>query len=289
MDENQQDKALLGLRAEIDKIDEQIISSLKKRMEVVAQVAKLKEKNHEKFYIKSAREADMIKDMIKKTGDDFPKNLIIDLWRKIITAANMREQPISVALHNPKNLAQYEYLVRSYYFDGIALDNFDSANSVVVELEKNRAQIGVFALPKISDEADKKEDMAENWWMTLANNRDGLRVFAKIPLLENADKNAPQLVAVAIKEPEKSQEDSTLLYVESAKEIGATQILSALKGEGIAAEILKSVKLQQFDGIAFHLLELDGFYLEKDFVNFSKNKIKPFIKVLGHFAKAIKL
>lgn len=289
MDEKQHDKALLALRAQIDKIDEQIISALEQRMEVVANVAKLKEKNHEKFYIKSAREADMIKELIKKSGPEIPPNLVVDLWRKIITAANMREQAIAVAIHNPKNLAQYEYLVRSYYFDGIALDNFDSANSVVVELEKNRAQIGVFALPKINDEADKKEDMAENWWMTLANNRDGLRVFAKIPLIESKDKNAVELVAVAVKEPEKSMSDSTLLYVETAKEISSTQILSALKGEGIAGKILKSVKLQQFEGVAFHLLELDGFYLENDFKNFAKNKIKPFIKVLGHFATSIKI
>jgi len=289
MDEKQQDKALLALRSEIDKLDEQIISALKQRMEVVAQVAKLKEKNREKFYIKSAREADMIKDLIKKAGDDFPKNLVVDLWRKIITAANMREQPIKLAIHNPKNLAQYEFLARNYYFDGIALDNFDSANSVVVELEKNRAQIGIFALPNISDEVDKKEDMAENWWMVLANNRDGLRVFAKIPFVESADKNAVQLVAVAIKEPEKSASDNSLLYVETAKEISSAQVLSALKGEGIAGKILKSVKLQQFEGMAFHLLELDGFYLESDFKNFTKNKIKPFIKILGHYATPIKI
>ncbi len=293
MVENQQDKALQALRNEIDKIDDQVIFLLKQRMEVVAQVAELKKNNQEKFFIKSAREADMIKDLVKKAGDNFPKTLIVDLWRKIITAANMREQSLSIAIHNPKNISDYEYLVRGYYCDTIPLDSFDSAGSVVLELEKNSAKIAIFSLPNQSDEREKKEDMKENWWMTLANNNLGLRVFAKIPFVEFSDenKNQVQLVAVAAKEPEKSGSDNTLIYVETGKEISTSQVLAALKEQNLAAKILKSVKLQQVEGVVFYLIDVEGFYLEKDaaLVGFKKNKIKPFIKILGHYATPIRL
>jgi chorismate mutase/prephenate dehydratase len=291
MAENQQDKALQAFRTKIDGIDEQIISLLKARMEVIAEVAEYKKNNREKFFIKSAREADMIKELTKKAGVDFPKILIVDLWRKIITAANMREQKLAVALHNPKNLAIYPALVRGYYCDSLPLTNFDSAASVVLELEKNEAQIGIFALPHQSDEREKKEDMNENWWMTLANNHLGLKVFAKIPFVEfpNDEQNQIQLVAVAIKEPEKSSSDNTLLYVEAAKEISTSQILAALKEQNFSAKILKSVKLQQVDGIAFHLIELEGFHQETELAAFTKSKLRPFIKILGHYATPIKL
>lgn len=295
MVENQQDKALQALRSEIDKIDDQVISLLKQRMEVVAQVAQLKKNNQEKFFIKSAREADMIKDLVKKVGDNFPKTLIVDLWRKIITAANMQEQPLSIAIHNPKNISDYEYLVRGYYCDAIPIDSFDSAGSVVLELEKHQAKIAIFSLPNQSDEREKKEDMKENWWMTLANNNLGLRVFAKIPFVEFLDedknKNQVQLVAVAAKEPEKSGSDNTLIYVETSKEISTSQVLAALKEQNLSAKILKSVKLQQVEGVIFHLIDVEGFYLEKDaaLVGFKKNKIKPFIKILGHYATPIRL
>jgi hypothetical protein len=45
----------------------------------------------------------------------------------------------------------------------------------------------------------------------------------------------------------------------------------------------------QFDGIRFHLIELEGFHLENDdvFKKLSQSKIKPYIKVLGHFAQTI--
>lgn len=295
MAENQQDKALQAFRNEIDKIDDQIISLLQQRMEVISQVAELKKSNQEKFFIRSAREADMIKNLIKKAGPNFPQSLIVNIWRRIITAANMHEQPLRIAIHNPKNISDYEYLVREYYSDIVPVANFDSASSAVMELEKNAAQIAIFALPQNQyDEHDGKEDIKENWWITLANNHLGLRVFAKIPFIKNSsafssetrNHNAIELVAVAAKEPEKSNSDNSLLYVEVSKEISKGQLLSSLKEQGFVAKILKSAKIQQFDGVVFYLVELEGFYLENDpaITAFTKNKIKPFAKILGHFA-----
>ena len=68
--ENQHNKnsstTLQDLRSEIDKIDNQMIELLGQRMAIVSRVGELKKNNNEKFFIKSNREADMIKDLIKK-------------------------------------------------------------------------------------------------------------------------------------------------------------------------------------------------------------------------------
>lgn len=294
MVENQQDKQLQSLRSEIDKIDEQLVSLLDQRMEVVLKVGELKKNNQEKFFIRSNREADMIKDLIKKVGPNFPKSTIVHIWRKIITAANMQEQPLRVAIHNPKNISDFDYLVKEYYSDEVPLAHFDSATSVVSELEKGEAHIGVFALPIMENE-EKKEDAKENWWISLANNRLGLRVYAKIPLIEFLDSQKGftkiQLVAVAIKDAEKSSADNSLLYIEVAKEVSKSQILSALKEQGLNGRILKSVRLHQVEGIVFYLVELEGFYADNasEIAALSKSKAKPFAKILGHYATAIKL
>jgi hypothetical protein len=206
----------------------------------------------------------------------------------------MCEQTLRIAIHNPKNISDYEYLVKEFYSDVTPILTFDSATNVVAAIEKDDVQIGIFALPSEEDSA-QKEDSSENWWINLANNRLGLRVFALIPFVEFSaqEKNfeAIRLVATAIKNPEKSSDDNSLLYVEVNKEISRAQLLSALKEQGLEAKILKSVKLQQVEGIVFYLLELRGFYLEEDVVikNFSKSKIKPYVKVLGHYAAPIKI
>ena len=293
MSENQQNKKLALFREQIDEIDLKILNLLKDRMAVIKDVGELKKSYNEKFYIRSNREADMIKNLVNLAEDKFPKSSIINIWRKIITTANMNEQALRIAIHNPRNITDYTYLVREYYNNDVPIINYDSANSVVAELENQQAQIGIFALPDSIDDFDKKEDTKENWWISLANNRIGLKVFAKIPFVEFAQKdknsNSIQLVATAIKEAEKSSCDKSLITIETSKEISKSAILSALKEVGLEGKILKSTQVMQFDGIKFHLIEIEGFYLENDavFKKLSQSKIKPFIKVLGHFAQTI--
>ena len=293
MSENQQNKKLALFREQIDEIDLKILNLLKDRMAVIKDVGELKKSYNEKFYIRSNREADMIKNLVNLAEDKFPKSSIINIWRKIITTANMNEQALRIAIHNPRNITDYTYLVREYYNNDVPIINYDSANSVVAELENNQAQIGIFALPDSNDDFDKKEDTKENWWISLANNRIGLKVFAKIPFVEFAQKdknsNSIQLVATAIKEPEKSISDNTLITIETGKEVNKSAILTAFKEIGLEGKILKSAQVMQFDGIKFHLIEIEGFHLENDdvFKKLSQSKIKPFIKVLGHFPQTI--
>ena len=293
MSENQQNKTLALFREQIDEIDLKILNLLKDRMAVIKNVGDLKKSYNEKFYIRSNREADMIKNLVNLAENKFPKSAIINIWRKIITTANMNEQELRIAIHNPKNISDYTYLIREYYNNDVPIINYDSANSVVSDLENNNAQIGIFALTSSNDESDKKEDTKENWWISLANNRIGLKIFAKIPFVEFEQKdkntNSIQLVATAIKEPEKSNSDNTIITIETSKEVTKSGIISALKEAELDGKILKSAQIIQFDGIKFHLIELKGFYLENDEIlkKFSQTKIKPYVKVLGHFAQTI--
>ncbi len=295
--ENQHNKtgeeALLALRQEIDAIDHQIVALLSQRMEVINRVGDLKKNNQEKFFIRSSREADMIKDLLKKSDGKFPKSAIVSIWRKIIAAANMHEQALNIALHNPKNISDYVYLLREYYYDAVPIISHDSTTNVVSDIEKGTAHIGIFALPKATDDQEKS-DIADNWWIGLANNKSGIKVFAKVPFVESikkSDRDQTSLVAVAIKPAEKSQEDNTLLYVEVKKEISRSQILAALAESDLQANILKSVKLQRVDDVVFYLIELSGFYEDESMAikNFTKSKIRPYAKVLGSYALTIKI
>ena len=276
--------ALLALRQEIDEIDNELILLLEKRMQVIAKVGELKKSNQEKFFIRSAREADMIKNLIAR-AKNFPPEIICEIWRKIIVSANMHEQPLHIALHNPKNRADYFYILREYYSDLVPISNFDSVSNVVAEIQKEQMQIGVFALPQ------NEEDEVENWWINLANNRVGLKVFAKIPFLQKSSSNHAQLVCLAIKEPEKSSSDNSLLYVELASEFSKQQLLSMLKEIGLNGKILKSAKLPQVDSLVFYLLDIEGFLLAEDEVlkALAKSEIRPYIKVLGHYPTTLQI
>jgi chorismate mutase len=187
MTQNQHNKtcepALLALREDIDKIDDQIISLLQARMEIVSKVGEFKKVNQEKFFIRSNREADMIKDLVAKSRGSLSAITVISIWRKIITAANMHEQPLAIAICNPQKLPDYAYLVKSYYNDLVPICDFDNAKNTILELEKGEAQIAIFADPQFDN-----NQKSENWWIDLAKKCDDLQVFAKIPFVEFLDK-----------------------------------------------------------------------------------------------------
>ena len=280
MKNNSNQNPLLQLRSQIDIIDDQIISLINQRMGVVEQVADYKKSINESFFIKSARETDMIKDLIKKSDTRIPKSTIVNIWRKIITSSNCLEQKLQIAIHNPNKIIDYNYLVKEYYGDFVPTTSHDSVNNVVSEIEKNQAQIGIFALPKFG------QNKAENWWINLANNQSGIRVFAHIPLIANTEHS---LIAVAKKEPEQSSDDRTLLAVEINKEVSKYHLEETLKELGFEFKILQSTTLGQINNITFYLVEISGFFDEQSIgiSNLSNSKIKPFIKIIGHFATPI--
>lgn len=287
-------ESLIELRNKIDAIDDEIISALQKRMAIIDEVAHLKKEHQISFFIRSNREADMIKNLVKKSQNFISPTTTISIWRKIITAANMHEQSLKIAIHNPQNLSDYEFLAREYYSSDVPMQNFDSVSSVVQEIEKKEAQIAIFSLPSEQNEEIKTSNL-ENWWIALANNKLGLRVFAALPFLHSQISHSQQakfqhkLVAMAVKEAEKSDSDNSLFYLEVSKDFSKSQVASTLQEFGFAAKILKSVKLNQVDGIHFYLVEVEGFYLEEDqkIKDFSKSKIRPFVKVLGNYPTQI--
>ncbi len=174
-------------------------------------------------------------------------------------------------------------MLREYYSDALPIISHDSINNVVLEIEKNNAQIAVFALPKASDAAN-----GEEWWINLANNKMNLKIFAQIPFMQT-NHEAVILLALAIKEAEQSQADKSLFCIEIDKNHSRGALLGALQESGIPAKILKTTKLKQIDDIVFYLVEADGFFDEnsKNLQQLQNCAIRPFVKVLGHYPVAI--
>lgn len=279
--QNQQNKsnkspeeALQDLRIEIDKIDNDLILLLEKRMNIVAKVGELKRDNKENFFIRSAREADMIRDLVAKSDGSFSKIMIVEIWRKIISAANIFEQGLKIVLHNPKNIADYNCLVNSYYSDAIPVETLTSASDIIAKIENSEVQIGIFALGE-----------NENWWIDLAKSNKGIKIYAKIPFVKIFNQNNKhELVALAIKDSERSQADNSLIYVELGSETSEGELISALKNSGIVGKILNSVKRQ-------YLLEFEGFLDENDdrIQSLLNSNLKPNLKILGHYPVPMEL
>ena len=270
------DDQLKFLRQEIDAIDSQLLELFEKRMQVVNRVGNLKTSHKEKFFIRSNREADMIKDLLKRVSL-FPKSAIVTIWRKIIVAANMHEQPLKIALCESENLDVCKGLTREYYSSSVPIDVFENAARAMTALKNNDVQIGVFALPNALNSADWWVDLAEN----IDGNSEGLKVFARIPFYESDDEI---FVAVAAKNAEKSSEDNSLVYIEVADGTLEPQILLGFDDGGFTgARVLKSAIVG--DNLAY-LVEVPGFFAGDAFKDLSVGCV---VKVIGNYALPVRV
>lgn len=289
--ENQQNNiapTLLEYRSEIDRIDQKIIDLLNQRMNVVAKVGKYKEAIKDRLFIRSAREADMIKNLLKKADSSIPRSAIVAIWRKIIASANILEQDIKIAVQNPQRSPLYDHFIKEYYGDFIEVTDYASSTKIISEIENNSIQLGCFST---INESLNNDDL-DHWWINIANNKKDLKVFAKIPFIEyEKDRNMihDSLMVVAIKEPEQSTSDKTLLTIELEGESSQYGLQKALIDAGLDAKIIKNVKVKLIPNITFYLVEVDGFFLADDdkFKELAAAKIKPHIKVIGHYPTPI--
>lgn len=277
--QNQENKKfkdqLLQFRQDIDLIDNQILDLLIKRADIVKCVKTLKEENNDKFFVKSAREADMIRELIKKSGNRIPDELILNIWRKIISFSNYFEQKINIALHNPEKNSNFERILRSYYNDSMPIVELDNSATIFKDLETGKFQIAYFALPK------ENNDQYNNWWINLANSQSGIRVFVKIPLFKNGFEY--ELVGIAIKDDEKSDHDKSLLVIEQSKNFTISTLQDSISSVFKSYKILKSCEFKHNKNDRFFLVEIDEFIENgsQKLDLLQKTKSKPFVRMIG--------
>jgi len=234
--------SLESLRTKIDKIDDNILSLLKERMAIVLEVGKLKESNNDKFFIKSAREADMIKNLIDKSKDFIKPQVIINIWRSLITSANISEQNIEVFLLNDEKNTNSGDLVRNleeYYGNLVKICETSDFNDIFSEKNAKNAKI-------IASGEKNIHILHEN----LLKNDKKLMIFAKIPSISGKNSKNPVFL-FANKQIEKSQSDNSVVLIDS--DLSVDNLMEYL-GDNLEVQTLQRIG----DGNKF-LVEISGF------------------------------
>jgi chorismate mutase len=191
------DSKLSELRNNIDKIDQEILGLLAKRAEIVLTVGELKHKNGEKgHFIRSGREATMMRKLIKTGAGKFPTNTIFPMWRGIISASLSLENGLKIAI--PSKLSFEQSRLITEYFGSPT--NYVECRNATEVLEKIDAKtVGVL-------------DISNAWWCKLAKDPiNNIKVFAKL---------GKSLYAFATVQPEESGDDKTLVVSKGTKKLG---------------------------------------------------------------------
>ncbi len=202
-----QEKTLLDIRHRIDEIDIQLLKLIEKRTLVIKEACVLKNTFYGKrdCFITSAREADMIKILVSQANTSFPKETLINIWRKIITASVIVEANLELVIYKTKAF-YLSYLDALIYFDTAAKTHFLNNEKNILKF-LNSQQNSVAVLPI-------KSSSKKPWWYLLATSFTQLKVFAKLPFY-----NKPLIkghlgsVAISLIRPEKSLSDYSCFVV----------------------------------------------------------------------------
>jgi chorismate mutase len=255
------DAKLDELRAEIDRIDGEILGLLRARAEVVADVARAKlegsdQGTGEKAFFRPGREARMLRRLLERNEGVVSDAAVIRIWREIISVFTALQGEYTVAVCLPPEQPGYWDLARDHFGNQAPMQALETPGQVIRTVAEQPMTSGVVPLPE--------EGEARPWWPLLLG-MDGAtpRIVAKLPFcrMPNARGRALQALVVARVQPEPSGADRSLIVLESGEEISRAGLNTALG----KADLPKFTGVYRHEGGAnLALIELDGFVAPDD-------------------------
>jgi len=179
-------------RDKIDKIDSDIVDLIKERMAIVKEVGLYKESVDDGCFIKSAREVDMMRDLVESLDGVIDKRVVFNIWRSLIVSANIAEQELEVFIYNPNKDAQLVNVLNCYYANLVKIKEINDIEEFLSSGKKGGARI--LALTS---------SVEGSAWQKVLDSNENLKVFAKIE---------SQLYLLADKPVEKSQNDKFVFF-----------------------------------------------------------------------------
>lgn len=218
-------EALATLRAELDRLDDQLHDTLMRRAEVVEKVAGLKGG----VALRPGREAEIIRRLLARHRGALRPQTIVRIWRELLagTTAMQGKFLITVCDTDPANA--YALLAREHFGALTPLRVHRSPAQAIAEVSSGMAAVAVLPMPADGEPASAA------WWMGLLHRDDPrIHVIGLLPFWLPRPEGAPRvqaLIAAAIP-PDPSDADRSLLGVEFSAELSRTRLAAALTDAG---------------------------------------------------------
>ena len=230
------------VRARLDAIDAELLRLVDERAGLANDVAVAKRAagDGDKFGLRPAREAMLMRRLLGKPRQGAGDALTVRLWRELISDSLAKQGPFHLAVWGANDPARAVELARSQFGAAPPLRQVAKPEDAL-SAAKTLGGVGILSLSPTSA-----------WWGRLLAE-PSLSVFAAMPSL--AVWGAPGALAVAEVEVEPSGDDETFWVTDAAQP--AASIVDALSRDGIAAELMLETG-------GLKLFVLSGFYLRND-------------------------
>jgi len=231
-------KLLDDLRGEIDQIDAEVHRLYRRRVEVVEEIAALKNSaGTGGATIRPGREAEILRRLIVRHQGPLPVEAIVRIWREMISAVVALQGPFSVVVYGGDDLLYFWDLARAHYGSTTPMIHSPEGPAHVLHLVGEQpGAVGVLPAPgDIRTGAPAGESDA--WWVALLLGDVRLKIFARLPfvLRDGESRERDHALVVGPVEREQTGDDITLLAIETAGEVSPSRFDGWLAGAGLEA------------------------------------------------------
>ncbi len=247
---------LPALRAELDRLDDQLHDGLMQRALVVEQVAEAGKRGA----FRPGREASIIRRLLRRHSGGLPAQALVRIWRELLAGTTAMQGPFTVAVCEADAGAGFTQAAREHFGALTPLRVYRSPAQAMAEVSGGSASVAVLPYPS------ETETPRDAWWTALLQ-KDEPRIYvvARLPFWTRRAEGAPnaQSLVIAAIAPDASERDRSLLGLEVDRGVSRARLTQALIAAGLPPG---SVILRRDNGaqVAHALVEVDGHVTDDD-------------------------
>ncbi len=216
------------LRREIDQIDDALHDLLMRRAAVVERIGAVKGTSGQAVYLRPGREATILRRLMARHTGSFPAQVVVRMWREMITALTRIQGPFAVAVYAPEEKRGFWDVARDHYGSFVPMTAVNTPAAALRAVSDGTATVGVVPYPA--------EDDGDPWWRFLVSadvNRP--RVVARLPFggRGNARGENRDALAIAMVPHEPTGDDRTLLSIEIGGDLSRGRLKDMLEACGL--------------------------------------------------------
>lgn len=209
---------LAAIRAELDRLDDQILALAGARAALVREVARAKGPNAP--FLRPGREAQIMRRLMQNRPAGLPAPVMARLFRELIAGLYSEQGGLSVAIGADQPNIAWRDVARDHFSSQCAIDFLPPREAIVAA----RLPRVIALLPAPRADSD--------WWLELLPER-APQIVARLPLW--VEPQSPVLWMVANLAPEPSGDDITLLAAPDDVAV-AGEVLAAKNGWRLIAQ-----------------------------------------------------
>lgn len=242
--------SLTRAKNQIDKVDCEILTLLKKRFEMVKTLHHSYQLSKKALSYMPDREAVVLRSVLEHNKDVLPPLTLAKIWREIISSEEQSYNPFSVAVYTKECAREMMELAKDYFG---SVGRYVPCLSIGQAIQKvDAGEAGVVLLPLF-------EQSEESWWTTLSSGEHkNLKIVAKLPFCVTEELvRVKEAFVVGTAEFKETGKDRSLFAIEMASQTSIASLRSVFEEAGLAVnQIWPAYNLSR---IYFFAVELEGF------------------------------